>query len=407
MQKRKVDAEMANDMSNTSDASGTHIWLRYTTQFTSGKRTHTVEVGIPVPIGASKEMRERLIREAEVGMEQLADHMERRVEQMQRTQPVQSAPATASASRTAPTPAPSPKPPVAAPIPARVETPPAAEQREVTMPPTRPSIGASMPVAPGDMSSLPQFLQYISRELALDARKAMDLLGVKSLQGLNYREAFDQLQQLIAREPASASPSPASQPARDTGPTGAARTTAKSSPAPAPSSSGPVPLRLTSRSAPPSNDVSPEPAEAEPRVPAGVLEIKEAVVRGYPAASGFDEEEDLLPDDDDDANYLSDLSDEERALANDILSRLRDAHGSSQASEARLKVLSTVVNNQVSDDQLEELIAGVWGTTTLKKLKNDQLEALIYWAKHADDFIAEVDMILTLLQEEAYARSDR
>jgi len=407
---------MANDMSNRPDTSGTYIWLRYTTQFTSGKRTHTVEVGIPVPIGASRETRERLIREAEVGMEQLADHMERRVEEMQRTQPVQPAPVAAPAPRTAPaqTPAPSPKPPVApppaaAPISARVETPPAAEQREVTMPPTRSTIGASMPVGAGEVSSLPQLLQYTNRELGLDARKVMELLGVKSLQGLNYREVAEQLQQLVAREPASSPPTPASQPARDTGSTGAARASAKSPPAPAPSNSGPAPLRLTSRSAPPSNDalLAPEPAEPEPRVPAGVLEIKEAVVRNYPAASGFDEEEDVLPGDDDDANYLSDLSNEERALADDILSRLRDAHGSSQASDARLKVLANVVNNQVSDDQLEELIAGVWGTTTLKKLKNDQLEALIYWAKHADDFIAEVDMVLTLLQEEAYARSDR
>lgn len=166
-------------------------------------------------------------------------------------------------------------------------------------------------------------------------------------------------------------------------------------------------MRLPSRAAPSPNEAPPAraPIEPEPRVPAGVLEIKEAVVRGYPAASGFDEEEDVFSDNDDD--YLSDLSEEERALASDILSRLRDAHGSSQASDARLKVLANVVNNQVSDDQLEELIAGVWGTTTLKKLKNDQLEALIYWAKHADDFIAEVDMVLTLLQEEAYARSDR
>ena len=404
---------MANDMSNKPDTSGTHIWLRYTTQFTSGKRTHTVEVGIPVPIGASKEMRERLIREAEVGMEQLADHMERRVEQMQHTQPVQPAPGIAPASRTssvpAQTPAPSPKPPVVLlPVaaPARVETPPAAEQREVTMPPTRSTIGASMPVGAGDVSSLPQLLQYTNRELGLDARKVMELLGVKSLQGLNYREVAEQLQQLVAREPAPAASAPTSPPARDTELTGTARSAAQSSPAS--SSSGPAALRLTSRSAPPANDVSPvlEPPAAEPRVPAGVLEIKEAIVRGYPAASGFDEEEDVLPDDDD-AGYLSDLSDEERALASDILSRLRDAHGSSQASDARLKVLSNVVNNQVSDDQLEELIAGVWGTTTLKKLKNDQLEALIYWAKHADDFIAEVDMILTLLQEEAYARSDR
>jgi len=263
-----------------------------------------------------------------------------------------------------------------------------------------------MPVGVGDVSSLPQLLQYTNRELGLDARKVMELLGVKSLQGLNYREVAEQLQQLVAREPAPTASAPTSPPARDTELTGTARSAAQSSPASP--SSGPAALRLTSRSAPSANDVSPVPelAAAEPRVPAGVMEIKEAVVRGYSAASGFDEEEDVLPDDDD-AGYLSNLSDEERALASDILSRLRDAHGSSQASDARLKVLSNVVNNQVSDDQLEELVAGVWGTTTLKKLKNDQLEALIYWAKHADDFIAEVDMILTLLQEEAYARSDR
>ncbi len=264
-----------------------------------------------------------------------------------------------------------------------------------------------MPVGPGDVSSLPQFLQYINRELGLDARKAMELLGVKSLQGLNYRDVTEQLQQLVLREQASAPPTPDSQPTRDASPAGTTRPAAKSSPAPASSASGPAALRLPSRPTPasPSPAAPPEPAGAEPRVPAGVIEIKEAVVRDYPAAYGFDEEEDLFPDDD--AGSLSDLSDEERLLAGDILTKLREAHGSSQASEARLKVLNTVVNNQVSDDQLEDLIAGVWGTTTLKKLKNDQLEALIYWAKHADDFIAEVDMILTLLQEESYARSDR
>ena len=405
-----MDAEMANDMSNKPDTSGTHIWLRYTTQFTSGKRTHTVEVGIPVPIGASVETRERLIREAEVGMEQLAGHMERRVEQMQHSQAAPPQASAAGAPRMVSTPASSSRPPAAlppAPALAPAETPPpAAEQREVTMPPTRPNIGASMPIGPGDVSSLPQFLQYINRELGLDARKAMELLGVKSLQGLNYRDVAEQLQLLVLKEGAPAPP-PDSQLARDASPAGTTRPAAKSSPAPAPSAGGPAALRLPSRPAPasPSPDAPPEPADAEPRVPAGVIEIKEAVVRGYPAAYGFDEEEDLLPDDD--AGYLSDLSEDERERAGDILTKLREAHGSSQASEARLKVLSTVVNNQVSDDQLEDLIAGVWGTTALKKLKNDQLEALIYWAKHADDFIAEVDMILTLLQEESYARSDR
>ena len=35
------------------DGAGTHIWLRYATQFTVGERTHTIEMGIPVPLGAS------------------------------------------------------------------------------------------------------------------------------------------------------------------------------------------------------------------------------------------------------------------------------------------------------------------------------------------------------------------
>src|SRR5438132_1325375 len=59
-----------------------YIWLRYTTQFTTNGRTHTIEMGIPVPVGASAETREQLIREAEAGMEQLSRHVDQRVNQM-------------------------------------------------------------------------------------------------------------------------------------------------------------------------------------------------------------------------------------------------------------------------------------------------------------------------------------
>src|SRR5258707_3866881 len=59
-----------------------YIWLRYTTQFTTGGRTHTIEMGIPIPVGASAEVREQLIREAEMGMEQLSRRVESRVSQM-------------------------------------------------------------------------------------------------------------------------------------------------------------------------------------------------------------------------------------------------------------------------------------------------------------------------------------
>src|SRR5260370_40420522 len=59
-----------------------YIWLRYTTQFSTGGRTHTIEMGIPMPLGASAETREQLIREAEAGMDQLSRHVENRVTQL-------------------------------------------------------------------------------------------------------------------------------------------------------------------------------------------------------------------------------------------------------------------------------------------------------------------------------------
>src|SRR5205814_9175816 len=59
-----------------------YIWLRYKTQFNAGGRTHTIEMGIPMPLGASAEMREQLIREAEIGMEQLTRRVENRVAQI-------------------------------------------------------------------------------------------------------------------------------------------------------------------------------------------------------------------------------------------------------------------------------------------------------------------------------------
>ena len=59
-----------------------YIWLRYTTQFNVEGRIHTIEMGVPVPVGASAEMREQLIREAEIGMDQLTRRVENRVAQI-------------------------------------------------------------------------------------------------------------------------------------------------------------------------------------------------------------------------------------------------------------------------------------------------------------------------------------
>src|SRR2546423_4448996 len=147
------------------DGAGTHIWLRYATQFTVGERTHTIEMGIPVPLGASAETRERLFREAEAGIDQLASHVESRVTQVQqRHMPMSSAQnispssspkspvsATTSASVSKPSPpltsassTPASTREAALPASQAGSAPPQVSERtETTVPPTRPSIGAS------------------------------------------------------------------------------------------------------------------------------------------------------------------------------------------------------------------------------------------------------------------------
>jgi hypothetical protein len=439
------------------DADGSFIWLRHTMQVNSGKRVHTLHVEIPVPLGASAEVRERLIREAEAGMEQLADHIEgqampaRMPQSQTQSQPSQSViPPVRPANSTTPAPSTSrPSMPASAAAangttaresnqsPAAAS--PEAVSQETVLPPSRPTIGASMPSAPsesGGSLTLPQFLQFL-KELGVDARQAMDYLKVKTLSGLNYREALDQIQQIILRE--QANQAPAGQKPRDSGSSGnasigsmsAAQPERKAPPSPSAAQSGTNKAARAIPNSPNIPNVSRSPAPPEPpkpssqaqvntttSVPPGVIEIKHAVVREVPRAY-FDEEvnfedegegegegPDLL-DAGDDGDFISELTDLERETAHEILAKLQDAHGSSNASEARLRVLRTVVNNQVPDDRLEELVQGIWGITSLRKLKDEQLEALISWAKNADDFIAEVDIVLTLLQEEEYAGSDR
>jgi hypothetical protein len=70
-------------------------------------------------------------------------------------------------------------------------------------------------------------------------------------------------------------------------------------------------------------------------------------------------------------------------------------------------VLNNVVVDQIGNENLQALIDGVWGVTSPRKLKVDQVEELISWAKAEDDFVAQVDALLVLIEEERYARGNR
>ncbi|MDQ2885624.1 MAG: hypothetical protein M3Y39_06015 [Chloroflexota bacterium] len=387
---------------------GDHIWLRYGTQFTLNGRTHTIEMSIPMPIGADEEAREQLLREADAGMGQVAEHVENRVAQMlQRAQPnqgklptptplarssPQTRPASIPAQQTGPQPLQAarsyegdePLAPVAR---TREKEPEAAPAQEAVAaaPITRSDIGASMPsIPPGESGgnlSLQQFIGYIRENMGLSPKQAMDILKIKSLSGVNLREALEHLQKL--QENADS--------------TSAAAAAQENTP-PARPTSSPAPVRNTPPAPPPTLSSLRSPAREVEHGGRGDLNEHSPTYR--PA---FDEEVDPHEDDDledlDDLDLPRELSAQERVQARKKIDAMRETRGATVTNPARLQVLSNVTSTQISQQQMLELIEGVWDINSVKKLKVDQAEMLISWAKE-DDFVSEVEAVLTTLEEE-------
>src|SRR6266481_4205530 len=407
-----------------------YIWLRYTTQFTTGGRTHTIEMGIPIPVGASAEVREQLIREAEMGMEQLSRRVESRVSQMlQRS----SRPPETVRTQESPTirQAQAPQQGSAAGMPATAGTQPAspAPPQQPAAAPVRQSqsVAANMPVTPGiqgDNMKLSQFLQVIRETWELSPKEAMDLLHVKNLNGMNYREALRELQVRLGEKagntnaslqaknrPVSSQPKPASStppvsPARPGGEavrgtqatTGGEKAGLREVKGPTQSAAAtPAPAKPAA----PTPPVRPAPGALAGPAHIPVITIRDEMVREAPKVFKFDEEDEEIEEEE------GMKGEEQTAIARIKLDELKEVRGASAASPGRLMVLQNVLNSQISDEQLQRIIQSAWGATSVKKLKVDQVEALISWAKE-DFFLDEVEDVLDLIdEEESYARSDR
>src|SRR5450432_14630 len=65
-----------DDAKQNRERNTDRIWLRYSTQYTVNGRVRTIEMNVPVPLGATQEEREQLFSEAEAGMRQLSSHVE-------------------------------------------------------------------------------------------------------------------------------------------------------------------------------------------------------------------------------------------------------------------------------------------------------------------------------------------
>ena len=412
------------DYMNDLDATGPYIWLRYATQFSKDGQTHTIEMSIPIPLGASPERREALIREAEAGMNQLGCRFGHRLPQTpQRVQDPQAeyseAPRSAPMQKSVPSQQPRNKP-AAVSAPQITSRPPDGQGREghpmltsgrsqePVVPPTRPNVGASMPMTLGptlDNSGnlpLPEFIQYIHENLNLTPRQAMEMLKVKSLStGVNLREALERLRYLVAQKNAN----PIAQLE--------GRVESESEPEHRESVDSLAPASMSTAAETdaqqsshiPDDQTSLERGSQREERQSQIIEMR------VPTPVRFDEEEDPETEEELEDLHLPLAFTAERAAkeleyVRSKINELRESQGASVASSKRLQALGNVIGDQISQEQLQNLIDGIWSVSALKKLKMDQVEALISWAKQ-DDFIEEVEAALAVLEEDRYARGNR
>lgn len=388
------------------EKSGEYIWLRYATRFTKGGREHTVEMGVPVPLGASAGTRESLFREAEAGLTHLISHVESKLPQLlqnaqsaQHTQSSQNAQASQSSQQNrgaVSTPASSLKNPAVKPAPTKAASTSTAQTNTQSFPTnTRPvqemanvepaedeleekeaaaRSGVSMPSMPGSGNgnlTLPEFIQAI-KEMGLGPRDAMNLLKVKSLStGINLREALERLHDLLSSQDGDEVSPREQKILRE--------------------------IRDIPRAPHQSGVYITQNGQEQ-----GTLGQAARAIHNGPVPV-FDEEVD--PEDEEDAEFDEPLEQDPPALdeagrtrARTLVNRLREARGPTQASAARIKALRNVIGDQLDDDQLQTLISGIWGVVSLQKLKVDQVEDLIYWAKE-DDFLNDAEAVLTFLDE--------
>jgi hypothetical protein len=387
---------------------GASIRLRYSRQFQQSGHSHTIDAEATLPIGASQEVREQVIRELEAEVDLLARQIVQRVSRSFEERRVQ---ALARAGSPGPAPTPPPNRP--------------AEPVSAAPSPTRAPVSETMPAVPAPAGErtirLADFINVIKKHWDMSPQEAMRLLKVKSLDGLNYREAYNSLKTIIEAEGRSARPAGTqTQPApsrpvveaprqgsRTTSPAPDARPlTNQASSAPGVHTQGATAVREGTRPAPPAEPPLTNDRRREPQAgvdfagsPKAPIPIQLGVVRDVSARASYqfeEEEEPDLPDEEDLAP-----SAQERPTSSQVQSKLdelRKIRGNSMASAPRLNALHNVIHGQISEDQLQELIRGVWGVTTPKKLKNEQVESLISWAK-GDYFADEALDLLELLAQ--------
>jgi hypothetical protein len=360
------------------------IWLKQSVQFSVGEQMRTIEVTIPVRPGASSEEVERLLQQADAGLEQMTQHLNKKIDELTAQSAafaVQQPPS--SSGRAGETFEHAPAPPGEHGMPSRPASPGAGR---VTVPPS--DIQPSGSGAPLDRK---QFIAQIA-VLGLNPRQAMERLGVRSLDGLNLRQSLEQLRLQLVHE--RSTPGGAFSPSTEETPGasgGSSRMGTGSRP-------GTMPIH-------PPPDVKPGPqlSHTNPLGSAG----RSRAVRGalpLPEEESFDEAPELENTQDQSLQGLRQpipirgernlVALQERGRAQALLERLRRLRGRLLPPGGdNVKVFRNVVEEQLGAEKMSALLYAAWRVSQPEQLSLDQITECIRWGK-ADDFEDEVDLVL-------------
>lgn len=420
---------------DTPDARDTrdpnHIWLRQSVTFSVNGQTRTLELALPLRPGATPEEVDALLDEADAGMRRLSRRLDAHLAEVTGASPVIATPAAIHEAPPAPSPAESRTPSTTTTAPQAPETHAAPETHETPAAPPRPAsaerpaahpaphpatsaptraaaksapTASTAPAAPtggptgGPDLTRPQFLAAAG-ELGLDARTVMERLNVRSLNGLNLREALDLLRRQLVREGA-AEPQPpsAAAPASDT---------ALPTPSDAPrfdeeddglnfELSYPDPDDLPSDDDFTSEDDFAPLEAAPPAYPAHPAHPAPSGAAPSATLSDVPDLDDLL------GGATTPAEDPATVRAREIIASLRAAHPGGQPTEQQRRAYRNIVVEELGEAKATSIARAIWSVTP-DKLGPEQFDALNRWGKE-ETFADEVEHVLALLRAEWLAQ---
>lgn len=343
------------------DIPSDHMWLKQSGQFVVNGQTRVWEIGIPVRIGASRDEIEKLIHEANSGMEQISSYFDKKIDEMGS----------------------SVKKHAAQPVPTAVHSSPALVKSQLSVKNETENVSESQE---NSGFGRKQFIAEIAM-LSLNPRQAMEILNVRTLDGLNLQDSLEILRKEVLKN--KKIPEENKQENKPANPVKGQSHSAKSETAVAgKGDSTPV---LKESEAPYSENKTGvegffEEEDNDP-VQNQTLSLSQTMRASTTSVSNI-------------SNLTSTLTPMQRVKIKAKIAEMQDiASSAGQPSTWQMDAYKNVVVDQLGEEQSSQLLQALWSVEKPDELSPDQIDACTRWAKISDEFLEEVAGVIELSSE--------